>query len=528
LIFYYLITRSLNHSFTILFQTKLMKILLTRKNTADGNDISEIKQADAYTIAHEPIASIDLMERASRAFVNTFIQQFAVSYKKIVVICGVGDNGGDGLAIARMLYALAYEVEVWVVNHSERQTANFQINLERLRNKINPEWINEVEEMLPIRPSTLIIDAILGSGLSRPLEGLIKAVVMKLNKSNAEIVAVDIPTGLFADTPNGDKDIILKATHTITFQTPRLAFLLPQNAGFTGDWKIVNIGLHEAFMAGLASAYEYTDSETASALIKPRSTFANKGNFGHALMMAGSYGMIGAAVLSTRACLRSGVGKVTIYTPECGYEILQTAVPEAMCLPCKDREFLTEVPELVKYQAIGIGCGLGTHKKTVAMVAEVLKNAKVPMVIDADALNIIAADRKLLELIPKGAVLTPHPKEFERLLGRKWSDDYEKLALLRDFAGLHKCVVCLKGAFTAVSSPDGKIHFNSTGNAGMAKGGSGDVLTGMILALLSQGYPPAEAAILGVYEHGLAGDRAAQLKGTTAMIASDIIESIKF
>lgn len=505
-----------------------MKILLTRKETPDGNYISEIKEADAYTIAHEPIASIDLMERASRAFVNTFIQQFAVSYKKIVVLCGVGDNGGDGLAIARILYALAYEVEVWIVNHSERQTANFQVNLERLKNKINPEWINVVEDMPDLPPSMLVIDAVLGAGLSRPLEGLIKAVAERLNESRIEIVAVDIPTGLFADTPNGDNDIIVKATHTITFQAPKLAFLLPQNAGFAGEWKVVNIGLHEAFMADLASAYEYTDSETAKALIKPRSKFANKGNFGHALMIAGSYGMIGAAILSTRACLRSGVGKVTVYAPECGYEILQTTVPEAMCLADKSEEFLAQMPKLDNHQAIGIGCGIGTKAETAALVEAVLKNTKVPVVIDADALNIIAADRKISELIPEGAILTPHPKEFERLIGRKWSNDYEKLALLRDFSVSHKCIVCLKGAFTAVALPDGRIHFNSTGNAGMAKGGSGDVLTGIILALLSQGYTPANAAILGVYEHGLAGDRAAQLKGTTAMIASDIIESIRF
>lgn len=505
-----------------------MKILLTRKQTKEGNYISEIKEADEYTIAHEPIASIDLMERASRAFVSNFIQHFAVSYKKLVILCGLGDNGGDGLAIARMLYALGYEIEVFVINYTSKQSTNFQVNLERLKNKIHPDGINNVDEIPDFQSNDLVIDAILGAGLSRPLEGLIKSIVEKLNESKAEIIAVDIPTGLFADSLNDKSDTIVKAAHTITFQSPKLAFVLPQNAEFVGDWTIVNIGLREGFIQTLKSQYLYTDNEIAKGLIKPRSKFANKGNFGHALMMAGSYGMIGAAVLSTRACLRSGIGKVTVYTPKCGYEILQTAIPEAMCLPNKRLDFLEELPKLDNYQAIGIGCGIGTKTETVAFVEKVLKRAEVPIVIDADALNIIASDKNLLKLIPNGAILTPHPKEFQRLIGKKWANDYEKLEILSQFAVEHTCVVCLKGAFTAVALPDGTIHFNSTGNAGMAKGGSGDVLTGIILALLAQGYTPEESAILGVYEHGLAGDRAAQLKGTTAMIASDIIECIKF
>ena len=505
-----------------------MKILLTRKHTKAGNYISEIKEADEYTIIHEPIASIDLMERASRAFVNNFIQHFSTAYKKIFVLAGLGDNGGDGLAIARMLYALGYEVEIYVVNYSNKQSANFLINLERLKNKIIPQWVENTTELPDFDDNTLVIDAILGAGLSRPLDGLIKSVAEKLNASKAEIVAVDIPTGLFADSLNAKDDVVINAHYTITFQAPKLAFVLPQNADIVGEWIVVDIGLHEKFIEQIAAKYLYTDSQTVKAIIKPRKKFANKGNFGHALMMAGSYGMIGAAVLSTRACLRSGVGKVTVYAPKCGYEILQTSVPEAMCLPNESTDLLEKLPELDAYQAIGIGCGNGTEPETVALVEELLKNIRVPIVIDADALNIIAADKKRLKLLPENAILTPHPKEFQRLIGTKWENDYEKLKILSVFAADYKCIVCLKGAFTAIALPDGTIHFNSTGNAGMAKGGSGDVLTGMILALLAQGYTPQEAAILGVYEHGLAGDRAAQIKSPTSMIASDIIENIKF
>lgn len=505
-----------------------MKILLTRKHTKAGNYISEIKEADEYTIIYEPIASIDLMERASRAFVNNFIQHFSTAYKKIFVLAGLGDNGGDGLAIARMLYALGYEVEVLIINYSAKQSANFQINFERLKNKITPQWIEDIDVIPDFDEDTLIIDAVLGAGLSRPLDGLIKSVAEKLNTSKAEIVAVDIPTGLFADSLNAKDDVIINAHYTITFQAPKLAFVLPQNADFVGEWMVVDIGLHKKFIEKIAAQYLYTDSQTVKAIIKPRKKFANKGNFGHALMMAGSNGMIGAAVLSTRACLRSGVGKVTVYAPKCGYEILQTSIPEAMCLPNKSTNSLEKLPELEAYQAVGIGCGIGTEPETVALVEELLKNIKVPIVIDADALNIIAADKKRLKLLPENAILTPHPKEFQRLIGKKWENDYEKLEILSVFAADYKCIVCLKGAFTAIALPDGTIHFNSTGNAGMAKGGSGDVLTGMILALLAQGYTPQEAAILGVYEHGLAGDRAAQIKSPTSMIASDIIENIKF
>ena len=505
-----------------------MKVLLTRKQTEDGNYVSEIKEADAYTITHEPVASIDLMERASRMFVSYFVQQFPVSYKKTVVLCGLGDNGGDGLAIARMLYGLGYEIDVWVIDFSQKKSDNFNANLKRLVNTIEVQLHKEYTELPVFSADYLYIDALLGAGLSRPLEGLLKTTVENLNKSKAEVVAVDIPTGLFADTLNGADDVIVEAALTITFQTPKLAFFLPQNARFVGEWSVVDIGLHPQYFSQIASKYAYTDVEAAKALIKDRQRFSNKGNFGHALMIAGSYGMIGAAVLSTRACLRTGAGKVTVYAPHCGYSILQTSAPEAMCLATNNAEFLSDVPSLDNFQAIGIGCGLGTRPYTSSMVEAILKTVKVPIVIDADALNIIAADRKRVMLIPKGAVLTPHPKEFQRLLDKKWENDYEKLDLLSDFAVKHQCIVCLKGAFTAVALPDGKIHFNSTGNAGMAKGGSGDVLTGMILALLAQGYSPEEAAILGVYEHGLAGDHAAQLKGTTAMIASDIIESIRF
>ena len=505
-----------------------MKILLTRQQAFDKNDISQIKAADNYTIAHEPITSIDLMERASRAFVDYFITLFPVSYKKISVVGGLGDNGGDGLAIARMLHALGYEIQVYIIQHSTKKSDNFHINLERLNNLIEIKSIHAKADIPDFQTDDLIIDAILGAGLSRPAEGLIKNVIEKINESQAEIVAVDIPTGLFADSPNKENDVIINANNTISFEYPKLAFMLPQNATFVGDWKVVKIGLHKDFIDKIETNYIYTESKDAELLIKPRKKFANKGNFGHALLMAGSYGMIGAAVLSSRACLHAGVGKVSIYAPRCGYEILQISVPEAMCIDNSSKKYLENIPPLQNYQAIGIGCGIGTHTKTVEMLKELLKNIQVPLIIDADALNIISANKKLLNHLPQGTILTPHPKEFQKLVDRNWTDDYEKLTILKEFVLKYQVIVCLKGAHTAIALPDGTIHFNSTGNPGMAKAGTGDVLTGVILALLAQGYSPQQAAILGVYEHGLAGDKAASQRSMTAMIASDIIDNIRF
>lgn len=484
----------------------------------------QIREADRYTITHEPISSLDLMERASQAFVRCFCDQF-VNTRPVGIFCGKGNNGGDGLAIARLLSERGYQVQVFIVEHIETGSADFQENYERLKNHHSPIHIHATNDLPALSPKTIIIDAILGSGLSRPAEGLVAAVINSINDVPNKIISVDIASGLFADKSNQDGNPIIKPSGTISFQLPKLAFLLPQNAEYTGNWHIADIGLHQDYIQNTATPYYFTDKAAAEKLIIPRKKFSHKGTFGHALVIAGSYGKMGAAVLSAKACLRSGVGLLSMHIPECGYEIMQISNPEAMVTVDNNARYITNLPDLSTYSAIGVGPGLGKEKETVLMLEKLIDTTQSPLIIDADALNILSENPRLLDKLPTNTILTPHPKEFQRLAGSS-SNEFERLELARNFAGKYKVVVCLKGANTAVVLPNRDVYFNSTGNAGMATGGTGDVLTGIITALLAQRYTPQNAAILGVYQHGLAGDKAAQARGISALIASDVAENL--
>lgn len=488
----------------------------------------QIRALDNYTIEEEPVPSIDLMERASKAFVRWYTERFNQS-GKVLIFAGLGNNGGDGLAIARLLDNLGYEVEVNIINYSDKRSEDFEENLHRLEKMLMVNWICDEEDIENALKNGIIIDAILGTGVNRPLNGIIKETILRLNRSNSTKISVDIATGLYTDSPVEPDAVIFKPDFTVTFQLPKLAMLLPENENFVGNWYKADIGLHVEFIENCATDYFYTDK------IQPkiRSNFSHKGTFGHALLIAGSYGSIGAAILASKACLRSGVGLLTALVPECGYEIMQVSVPEAMCKTDVSKHTISTLPkDLTVYNAVGIGCGLGKALETVIFLENILKsfheiNPKKGLVLDADALNILSENKKLLDLLPPGSVLTPHPKEFQRLAGG-WANDFERLKLLRQFAIKYKVIVVLKGRHSAVALPNGSVHFNSTGNAGMATGGSGDVLTGIITGLLAQGYPPEEAAISGVFKHGEAGDFAAQKSGQMAMIAGDIIENLRW
>lgn len=482
---------------------------------------SQIRAWDEYTITHEPISSIALMERASSAFVKWFCARFD-NHQPIKIFCGMGNNGGDGLAIARLLHQQNYQVEVFLLKHSPQGSPDFETNLARFSSFLNPRWLVDSEDFPPLLPSHIIIDALLGSGLSRAASGTLADCIQHINQSTATIISVDIASGLFADFPNAPDNVIVKPTFTVSFQCPKLAFLLPQNADYVGDWQVVEIGLHPEYKA--STPYLYTP--VCPNIGNSRQKYAHKGSFGHALLIAGSYGKIGAAVLAAKACLRAGVGLLTVQLPRCGYDILQTSLPEAMVSPDWHWMVNTTVPDLKPYSAIGVGPGLGKDSFTLIMLKELLKSVESPMVIDADALNLISENPELLSLVPHHSILTPHPKEFQRLLGKTWDNDFQKIEELRNFSQKHNVIVCLKGAHTAIALPDGSVHFNSTGNPGMATGGSGDVLTGIITALLAQGISPIESAIFGVYQHGLAGDRAAQKCTQPALIASDIINAM--
>jgi len=485
-------------------------------------NVEQIRALDAFTIRNEPISSLDLMERAATAFVRWFCEQF-VNTRPISIFCGKGNNGGDGLAIARILSQKSYSVKVFIIEHSENASDDFTANKMRLKDHTDPITIRSQEDLPTFHANEIFIDALLGSGLSRPVTGILADVIHFFNYAPNKVIAVDIASGLYADKPNDKNDVIVKPHCTVTFQLPKLAFMMPQNAAFVGSWHLVDIGLHQDYIKSTPTSWFYTDKFSAEAKIISRQKFSHKGTFGHALILAGSYGKMGAAVLSGKACLRSGVGLLSMHIPSCGYDIMQISVPEAMVSVDPEQKYLSSLPDLNSYSAIGIGPGIGQGELTEKALETLLETTKVPLVIDADALNILSKNPSFLNNLPRQTILTPHPKEFQRLAGES-KNEYQRLELARNFAHKHEVIICLKGANTAVVLNNGDVHFNSTGNPGMATGGTGDVLTGIITALLAQGYSHTDAAILGVYQHGHAGDKAADKKGQSALIASDVID----
>lgn len=490
-----------------------MKILTTNK----------IREADAYTILHEPIVSLQLMERAAKACCNWFTNRFATDVK-VRVICGPGNNGGDGLAIARILALEGYTIDVYYAKLSEQFSVDFEINLGRLEKLkgVKLTLLAEGDILPDFHESDIVIDALFGSGLTRPADGLADEIIRHLNGSASKVVSIDIPSGLFADESSIQAhSAIVKADFTLSFQMPKLAFMFAENALFTGEWHILPIGLHEDFLDSVETKNYYVKRQEIRDILRPRPNFANKGNFGHALLIAGSSGKMGAAVLSARACLRSGIGLLTAHIPREGSLIMPVALPECMTRTDPGDTVFTSIGDLTPFNAIGVGPGIGTDELTQKALKLLIQEARHPIVLDADALNILSQNKTWLAFLPKNSILTPHPKEFERLAG-KCNDDFERLEAARSFAVKFSVFLVLKGMHTAICCPDGQCYFNSSGNAGMATAGSGDVLTGILLGLLGRGYLPKEAALLGVYLHGFAGDLAAQALGQESMMAGDI------
>ncbi|MTI30807.1 NAD(P)H-hydrate dehydratase [Xanthovirga aplysinae] len=483
----------------------------------------QIRKADQYTIQHTPISSLDLMERAATVFTEWFCTHFSKD-QTLHIVCGTGNNGGDGLAVARLLHGQGYELKVSQVHTNSKLSEDCFRNLERLEPIMTVDKIKDHESLPDLSQTDIIIDALFGSGLSRPLEGLYADVVQYLNDSGKDIVAIDIPSGLFCDQPPRRGPIIM-ARKTTTFQIPKLSFMFPQSEQFTGEWIVLDIGLKKEFIQNCESPYFLIDTELIAPTFKKRPKHAHKGTFGHALLIAGSKGKMGAAILASRACLRSGVGLLTVHIPNSSSTILPISVPEAMTSLDPNKKYFSQVPDLEKFNVVGIGPGLDQNKKTANALAELISFQHSPMVIDADALNILAANPELLNKLPAESIFTPHPKEFQRLAG-SWKNDFERLELQKRFSKKYKLLIVLKGAFTSISTPDGTIYFNSTGNPGMATAGSGDVLTGMVTAFLAQNYSPLESALLAVFLHGMAGDIAAEEKGELSMLSSDIIENI--
>jgi hydroxyethylthiazole kinase-like uncharacterized protein yjeF len=489
---------------------------------------SQIREADAYTIAHEPIASIDLMERAASACANWIAERYsdgAILY----FFCGTGNNGGDGLAIARILNNTKYyNIKFFVLRHSDKASPDFSTNLSRLAKSKNVDItdISEIAQLPELPETAVVIDALIGSGLSKPLSGLLADVVDHINKSKAEtIISIDIPTGLFAEDNSANTGKVIQADYTLTFELPKLAFLFPENAPFVGDWQVLPIGLSKEFIAQASTNYHYITEELILPLLKKLDKFSHKGTFGHALIIAGSKGKMGAAVMAAKSALRAGAGLVSAHIPNCGYTVLQSTVPEAMCETDANETHISGRIKTGNCNAVAVGPGIGNDPDTVRALKLLIQDTTINMVYDADALNIIAENKTWFPFLRGGSILTPHPKEFERLFGKS-DNSFERLKLQREMAMKYGFYIVLKGAHTAIAFPDGTVYFNSTGNPGMATGGSGDVLTGIVCGLLAQGYKPYEASVLGVYLHGIAGDIAAEKMSEQGMTALDIIEGV--
>ena len=484
----------------------------------------QIRQLDALTIEREPISSVDLMERAARAITQALTERWSTD-TTFTVFAGPGNNGGDALAVSRLLAQKGYRISVYLFNIGKKLSDDCAVNADRLKELSGIDFHEVTSQFVfpKLTADDVIIDGLFGSGLNKPLAGGFALLVKSINASPARVVSIDLPSGLMGeDNTYNQLAHIVRADWTLTLQQPKLAFLFAENAPYVGEWQVLDIGLNQSAIDELPTSFYLSDASASAALLKPRNKFAHKGMFGRALLIAGSQGMAGASILAARACLRSGVGLLKVHVPFCNNLIVQTAVPEATTEIDLSDTCFADVADTDPYQAVGIGPGIGRSAETVEALLGQIVDCAVPMVLDADALNILSEHRDYLSRLPKGSVLTPHPKELERLVG-SCRNSYERLMKACELAQATRCTVILKGAYSAVVSPDGTCRFNTTGNPGMATGGSGDVLTGIVLALLAQGYAGEEAALLATCVHGLAGDVAAKKYGQIGMTAGDIV-----
>lgn len=489
--------------------------------------IEKIREADAYTIKHEPIADIDLMERAATELVEWIVANSKPD-RKFNIFCGMGNNAGDGFALGRMLAKAGIEVSINTFWFADKMSPSCQINYERAKKipRLKMLDIKEGDVFPGIKEQEVVVDALFGSGLTRSVKGFLEKVVTHINNSKAIVISIDAPSGFFCDESNATNDgAIVKADYTLTFQFPKLGFLFPENDQYIGHWEILNIGLHSDFVNAVDVKNYFVLGEDVRPVVKKRGKFSHKGTFGHGLLIAGSYGKMGAAVLASKAGLRAGAGLITAHVPVLGNTILQTAAPEVMVSIDNDEKVFSKHPNLSNYNAVAIGPGIGTDKKTETALKLLIQNCTIPIIFDADAINILANNKTWISFIQKGSIFTPHPKEFERLIGVS-KNNFDRNKKQREFSIKYGMYVILKGAHTAITCPDGSCYFNSTGNPGMATGGSGDSLTGILLGLGAQGYTPKETCILGVYLHGLAADLAAEKWGYEALTAGNITHNL--
>jgi hydroxyethylthiazole kinase-like uncharacterized protein yjeF len=487
---------------------------------------AQIHELDKYTIENEPVKSVDLMERSAKAITSAIMEEWTEA-TPVVVFAGPGNNGGDALAVARLLANANYDVSVYLFNIHNQLSDDCQLNKQRvveMGTKIKFTEINMNFEPPEMTPQTLIVDGLFGSGLNKPLVGGFASLVKYINQSHAKVVAIDLPSGLMCeDNTYNVKSNIIRADLTLTLQQKKLSMLFADCQQYIGRLRVLDIRLSPKYIAETDANYNIIEESDIRRMLLRRNDFVNKGVMGTALIIAGSYGMAGAAVLTTKACLRSGAGKVIAHTPRQNYNIMQTSVPEAVLQIDHEETYFSESINTDKYDAVGMGPGLGQNENTAIALIGQLRRTQCPIVVDADGLNILANHQAWMQQLPKGIIMTPHPREFDRLQGMPSTSDYERLTRARQLAEHLQGYILLKGHYSALCAPDGHVTFNSTGNGGMATAGSGDVLTGIITGLLARGYQRQEACLLGMYLHGLAGDLAIKDIGKESLIASDII-----
>ena len=490
---------------------------------------TQIRELDKYTIDNEPIKSIDLMERAAKALTRGITAVWG-SGMEVVVFAGPGNNGGDALAVARMMAEEGYSVKAYLFNIGNKLSADCAVNKERLMQCKSMGKFTEVKDEFDppaLTAKTLVVDGLFGSGLTKPLSGGFASLVKYINQSECKVASIDVPSGLMTeDNSFNAKTNIVMADYTFTLQQKKLSFLFAENQQFLGRIRVLDIRLSAEGLNRIDAAYTMTEESDIRRLITPRGDFWHKGTAGSALIVAGSYGMAGASVLATRACLRSGAGKVKVHVPSLNLGIMQIAVPEAVVDCDADDKLFTEAVPSDDFSAMAIGPGLGTEETTAIAMISQIRRTQAPIVVDADGLNILASHRAWLQQLPKGTILTPHPLEFERLAGCRYADSYERMQKAVEMAKQLQIYIIIKGHYSALCMPDGTVAFNSTGNAGMATAGSGDVLTGIITALLARGYNQKDACLIGMYLHGLAGDLAAEKLGMESLMAGDIIDCL--
>ncbi|MGE5382683.1 MAG: NAD(P)H-hydrate dehydratase [Omnitrophica WOR_2 bacterium] len=490
--------------------------------------VERIKQLDARTLLNESITSFDLMERAANQCFE-WINLIAGSIDSFKVVCGMGNNGGDGLVIARKLHKSGKNVEVFYIRHSQNATEDNIRNFKKIADTAGliVTEVFEEDPSIEINKGDVVIDAIIGSGLSQPVTGFIAEIIKQINESESYVISIDIPSGLFADKPivSTSKSAIVKADYTLTFQLPKLAFFIPENDIYVGNWQILDINLDKSFIEKSTTDYFLIQKKDCQEIYRPRPRYSHKGTYGHGLLIAGSLGKIGASILASKAALRAGAGLITTHIPLCGMDAMHSNIPEIMIDLDQSETHNTVLPDLSGYNAIAIGPGLGMHDETKNMLKYLIQESKNPLIIDADALNILGENRTWLAFLPPDSILTPHPKEFERLTS-KTDNHFSRLEILKAFSQRYKVYVILKGAYSAIGCPDGSVYFNPTGNPGMATGGTGDVLTGILLGLKASGYSSKNTCILGTWLHGKAADIAVKSITQPSLIASDIIKDL--